>query len=142
MSVVKACKTYGVERCVITSSTVAIFAGWTRKDPDYPEVMDESVWSKLDGPGVHPYFKSKTLAEKAAWDYVAALPEEEKFELTTICPGFIVGPTFCAQGFVSGRGIEIIVGGKYPGVISLCCPVVDVRDCALAHLNCIKLDKA
>ena len=114
MSVVKACKTYGVERCVITSSTVAIFAGWTRKDPDYPEVMDESVWSKLDGPGVHPYFKSKTLAEKAAWDYWESLPVTERFELVVINPGFITGPSLCCGDGTSEKMIGGMVTGKMP----------------------------
>ena len=39
------------------------------------------------------YAKSKTVAEKAAWDFQASLPEAERFELATICPGFIIGPT-------------------------------------------------
>lgn len=41
-----------------------------------------------------PYSKSKTLAEKAAWDFVKALPQEEQFEIVTINPGLVLGPNF------------------------------------------------
>jgi len=47
-------------------------------------------WSIVDA--LDPYSKSKTLAEKAAWDFVKNLPDGEKFELATVNPGLIVGP--------------------------------------------------
>ena len=70
-AVVKACKTHGVKRCVITSSVVAVRYGYSMDDPDRPAdgVFNESHWTKIDGPGTNSYSKSKTLAEKAAWDY-------------------------------------------------------------------------
>ena len=50
-------------------------------------VFNETHFSNADRPGgLEPYSKSKLLAERAAWDFVAALPEAEKFELTVICP--------------------------------------------------------
>ena len=56
-------------------------------------IFNESHWSNPDRPeGILPYPKSKVLTEKIAWDFVAALPEDQKFELVTICPVFIMGP--------------------------------------------------
>ena len=68
---VKACKAFGVKRLVITSSIAANRFGYTMYDPERPSdsIFDESHWTKVDTQGVHPYLKSKTLAEKAAWDF-------------------------------------------------------------------------
>ena len=57
-------------------------------------VFNETHWSDPESEPCkkQPYFESKTLAEKAAWDYVEKLPVDEKFELVTICPSFIMGP--------------------------------------------------
>ena len=53
-----------------------------------------------------PYLKSKTLAEKAAWDFIKNLPEDEKFELVTILPGFVLGPNLNEAQFSSGDVIK------------------------------------
>ena len=47
------------------------------------------------------YAMSKTLAEKAAWDFQASLPEAERFEIVTILPCFVMGPTFIPGGSIS-----------------------------------------
>merc|ERR1712038_1789973 len=62
MAVVKACKAYGIKRCVITSSVAACRFGYAMDDPDRPadSLFDESHWTKTEAPGVHPYIKSKT----------------------------------------------------------------------------------
>ena len=54
------------------------------------------------------YEKSKTLAEQAAWEFIKALPEGEKIELTTVCPGFILGPTLVSEG-PSGECIKMFL---------------------------------
>ena len=71
MAVVNACKAHGVKRCVITSSCAANKFGYSMDDPERPSdnVFDESHWTKVEAEGIHPYIKSKTLAEKAAWDF-------------------------------------------------------------------------
>lgn len=90
MAAMKACQAAGVKRCVLTSSCASIaFCA----EADRPEIFNESHWTDLDRPeGVHPYLKSKTLAEKVAWDFQKTLPAGEKFELVAICPGLIMGP--------------------------------------------------
>ena len=89
-----------------------------------------------------PYEKSKVLAEKAAWDFFNGLPEDDRFELVTICPGFVLGPILCGPGFASGRAIEAVVTGEYPGLPRVSFPIVDVREVALAHLRAVQLPEA
>lgn len=97
----KACRASKVKRIVITSSLISV-AGV--QDIDFPDdgVFTEENWTDVTSPGgKQAYAKSKTLAEKAAWDYLKELPEDEKFEVVTINPGFIVGPSICGPGFSS-----------------------------------------
>jgi len=79
---------------------------------------------------VGPYEKSKTLAEKAAWDFLYGLPEEERFELVTINPVLILGPSLVDSDFTSGLIIKKLMSGKVPGIPKIMMPLVDVRDCA------------
>ena len=62
------------------------------------------------------------------------MPQNEKFELVTINPGFILGPAFVGAGFSSGEVIDKLILGKYPGLPKVSFGCVDVRDCAMAHL--------
>ena len=99
-----------VKRLVVTSSVAAI--GYPLKK-DYPadSTFDESWWTDLNAEGLHPYRKCKTVAEKSAWDYVAKLPEDKKFELTVINPGFIMGPSIaCGDALSEGFAIGIVTG--------------------------------
>ena len=82
------------------------------------------------------------MAERAAWDFIKSLPEEEKFELVTINPAFIIGPSICGPGFQSQQAISDFVMGKHPGLPKIKMGVVDVRDCATAHLRAIEVANA
>ena len=88
------------------------------------------------------YQKSKILAEKAAWDYVAALPEEKKFEVVTVNPGFIIGPNLNKCQFSSGDVVLKMLDGSIPALPLIQIPCVDVRDCAQAHLQAILVPEA
>lgn len=66
-AVLEACKQAGVRRVSITSSLASIMSVNVE---DEPEVFDESYWTNVEKPGLGAYEKSKTLAEKAAWDFV------------------------------------------------------------------------
>jgi nucleoside-diphosphate-sugar epimerase len=104
--------------------------------------LDESDWSDPTNPGMGMYPRSKYLAEKAAWDFHAALPEAERFELITILPGFILGPALRTESSVSIDFCRDVLTGKgsYSSQIPYrCFPVVDVRDVAQAHLNALKV---
>ncbi len=51
----------------------------------------------MEEPTCIAYFKSKTIAEKAAWDFIKELPDDQKFELAVINPVFVVGPVLCGK---------------------------------------------
>ncbi len=97
LAVMRAAHYNKVKRVVITSSSVAIMMHLPAHSK---ELYNESDWSDLKA--CNAYYKSKTLAEKAAWDFLEALPEHEKFELVTINPSLILGPSFIQTDFTSG----------------------------------------
>ena len=133
-SIMRACQAAGVRRCVITSSIASVIYA-TGKASDY--VLTEEDWSDTSNPEMGMYPKSKYLAEKAAWDFHASLPEAEKFELVTILPGFVLGPALRTESSVSIDFCRNALTGAGPlaaGIPYRCFPMVDVRDVAFAHL--------
>lgn len=104
-------------------------------DKPADRTYNESHWSNPDRPeGLSAYPKSKVLAEKAAWDFLAALPEADKFELVTICPGFIMGPPLRKEDFTSGGWLKRLMEGTNTSISAEHCCAVDVRDVATAHV--------
>lgn len=140
-AVLKACATHKVKKLVLTSSVVSV-AYLDAKD--MPEKFTEENWSDVNkkNPPITAYAKSKTLAEKAAWDFQQTLPEEDRFDIVTICPGAIIGPPLIGPGFASGDLVGKIMMGKYPGMPKIKMGSVDVREVAQAHLNGVKVDEA
>jgi len=127
LSIMKAAEKHGVKRVVVTSSIATIV------EPEkVPEVYNEDYWSKTEG--VAPYTKAKVLGEKAAWEFVANQEPSKRIELVTIIPAFILGPSFIKTDFSSGMLIRQILGGEIPGLPRVKFAMVDVRDCANAHL--------
>ena len=144
MAVVKACSVSGVKRCVITSSIAAVCAMAEADKPD-PDTgfYDETCWSNPDRPeGLNAYVKSKTLAEKAAWDYQKSLPEDKRFELVTICPTLVLGPTLIPGGFMSGSVVVNNMNGSKTEVSVGQQGIVDVRDVAKHHLEAVRKPEA
>ena len=82
------------------------------------------------------------MAEKTAWDFVKELPEDEKFEIVTINPSWIIGPVLCGRGFASEKLVIDLVNGKHPGMPKVKMGVVDVREVALAHLKAVQVEGA
>jgi len=132
LSVMEAARKHKVKRVVITSSVASIF------DPnDFKEKVTEKDWPDTSAKGFPAYNKSKALAERAAWDFVSKLPEDEKFEVATINPGLILGPASVAEGFSSGVAISKFLLNEMPGIPKVSMSIVDVRDVALAHLKAL-----
>jgi len=71
-----------------------------------PMIYDETFWSEVDGSHISTYSKSKTLAERAAWDFQKSLPEEDRFEIVTINPALVMGPTLIPGDFSSGQVLK------------------------------------
>lgn len=146
MAVMNACSASGgVKRCVITSSVAAVIFPASADKPDADtEFYTEAHWTNCDRPeGVIGYAKSKTLAEQAAWDYQKSLPEDQKFEISTVNPCFVMGPTLIPGGFTSA---DMIVS-YFNGSIKELSPenaygYVDVRDVSKLHLEALRRPEA
>jgi nucleoside-diphosphate-sugar epimerase len=128
LRVLKAARAAGVKRVVLTSSFAAI--GYGHKPQTAP--FDETSWTDVNGPGVSAYAKSKTLAERAAWDFVA---KEGGLELAVVNPVGVFGPVWGPDLSTSVAGVKRLMDGGTPGVPRLRFGVVDVRDVADLHLS-------
>ena len=127
--VLSACAESGtVKRVVLTSSVAAIAFG---HDPRDKKVRSETDSSNADRCEAYP--KSKTLAEHAAWDFVAALPAGKRFELAAINPGFVLGPVLNADPGTSGEVVRKLMTREMPACPRIGFAPVDVRDVAIAH---------
>ncbi|REJ86095.1 MAG: NAD-dependent epimerase/dehydratase family protein [Acidobacteria bacterium] len=130
LRVLRAASKAGVERVVMTSSVAAVLYGRDRS-----RTFDESDWSDIDSKKIGAYEKSKTIAERAAWDFVQTLPEGERLELTTINPGLVLGPLLDADWGTSGEAIKKLMERDFPACPDLGWAPVDVRDVATAHVE-------
>jgi dihydroflavonol-4-reductase len=129
LRVLRAAHEAGVKRVVITSSTAAVAYGHAPR----PEPFDESSWTNLDGADVQPYVKSKTLAERAAWEFVAR--EGAGLELAVVNPVGIFGPVL-GPDFSGSIGImKALLDGAMPAAPKISFALVDVRDVADLHLR-------
>lgn len=119
----------GIARTVLTSSTAAIYQG----HPRGPErTFTEDDWTVVDSPTTPGYPLSKTLAERAAWEFVAG--DDSGMELTAINPSLILGPALDRDIGGSAEVIALAMSGKYPAVPRLDIALVDARDVAAMHV--------
>jgi dihydroflavonol-4-reductase len=100
----------------------------------------EADWSRVDAPGVQAYAKSKTLAERAARDFVSR--DAPGLHYASVNPGFVLGPVLDRDIGTSADVIRMFLKGKYPGAPRLSLPVVDVRDVARMHRLALESDAA
>lgn len=113
----------GIRRIVLTSSIAAVSYGSGRAP------FAETDWTDPDGPLATPYYRSKTLAERAAWELAA----QERLDLTVLNPGMILGPMIGQTVGTSVGVLRSLLAGKYPALPDFAVPAVDVRDVAEAH---------
>jgi nucleoside-diphosphate-sugar epimerase len=129
LRVLRAARDAGVKRVVLTSSFAAI--GYGREEQQAP--FNENDWTNVSGDDVTPYVKSKTLAERAAWDFVAK--EGGSLELAVVNPVMVAGPVLGADYSPSILLVQRLMDGALPGCPRLRFGVVDVRDVADLHLR-------
>jgi len=122
----------GIRRVVLTSSTAAVTNAPSKADS---EKFDESDWSDASWPGITPYTKSKTLAERAAWDFVGS--KAPGMELTTINPCLVLGQPLDDHYGTSLRLVERLLRGRDPVLPKVGLGVVDVADVAAMHVRAI-----
>ncbi|NYE94421.1 nucleoside-diphosphate-sugar epimerase [Psychromicrobium silvestre] len=129
LRVLRAATEAGVKRVVMTSAANA------SSPSSYADesVTDETLWTNPEDPKLIPYRKSKTIAEKAAWDFMAN--QSGRTTLTTILPGAVFGPVLSASTIGSVEIIARMLRGGMPGTPRIGLEVVDVRDLADIHLR-------
>ena len=129
LRVLRASREAGVRRVVMTSSFAAVGYGHRAR----AEPFTEADWTDIDGPDVQPYIKSKAVAERAAWDFMAR--EGGAMELSVINPVGIFGPVLGPDYSSSIQIIRTLLTGGAPAVPRICFGLVDVRDVADLHLR-------
>jgi nucleoside-diphosphate-sugar epimerase len=119
----------GVKRVVMTSSVAAIRG---RRESSESAPFTETDWTDGDDTARTPYVRSKTIAEKAAWDLVRQAGAEDR--LAVVNPGAIIGPPLSADRSTSLQAIQRLLDGM-PAMPRLGFTFVDVRDVADLHLR-------
>lgn len=129
LRVLRASREAGIKRVVLTSSFAAI--GYGKKPQKMP--FDETSWTDPNGDDVLPYVKSKTLAERAAWDFITN--EGGGLELSVVNPVGVFGPVLDPDYSTSILIVQRLMDGAMPGCPRLYFGVVDVRDVADLHIR-------
>ncbi len=118
----------GVARVVMTSSVAAISYGHRGKTR-----FTEADWTDVTSADAYAYVKSKTIAERAARDWMAR--EGGAMEFCTVNPSLVLGPLLTADFSTSLEAIRKLLEGAMPGIPRLGFGVVDVRDVAAMHVR-------
>ena len=138
MRALRAAKKVGVKRVVLTSSMVSMLGDSAQSMDVTPE-----TWTNVDAKNTSAYSKSKTLAEKAAWDFIHAQTDATPMELTVVNPGPVFGPSL--SGDLSGTSMTMfkqMLTGKMPLVPQAGINMSDVRDIAKIHVLALENEKA
>ena len=129
LRVLRAARDAGAKRVVLTSSYAAV--GYGHKPQKAP--FDETDWTDLNGEGLTAYVKSKTIAERAAWNFIAK--EGGGLELSVVNPVGVFGPVLGPDYSTSILMVQRLMDGAMPGVPKLYFGAVDVRDVADLHIR-------
>jgi dihydroflavonol-4-reductase len=124
----------GVKRTVVTSSVAAIAGGAKTPGP-----LTEEDWTDLEFDGLSPYVRSKTIAERAAWELVREQGAEQR--LATVNPGAILGPLLSRDASYSLEAIERLLKG-IPGTPKVGFSFVDARDVAALQIKAMSAPEA
>ena len=122
----------GVTRFVQTSSMAAVAYG--RSEKEY--TVDESDWTDVTHPDVYPYVKSKTIAERAARDWMAE--NGAGMEFVSVNPSMVLGPVDDPDFSPSVEAVKQLLDGSIPMAPDLGFAIVDTRDVADLHLRCLE----
>jgi nucleoside-diphosphate-sugar epimerase len=129
LRVLRVARDAGVKRVVLTSSFAAIGYG----HPPQNAPFNETDWTDLTAEGLTAYVKSKTIAERVAWDFIAR--EGGNLELSVVNPVGVFGPVLGPDYSTSILIVQRMMDGAVPGLPKLCFGAVDVRDVADLHIR-------
>ncbi|MFL2575323.1 MAG: SDR family NAD(P)-dependent oxidoreductase [Flavobacteriales bacterium] len=136
--VLKFAKKFGVKRVVVTSSVVAMLG-----DANASIDINSKSWTNINAKNVSAYVKSKTMAEKLAWDFVTNQHTNPPLELVVINPGPVFGPTL--TGNLNGASMSMykdLISGKMPMLPQSSINMSDVRDVAEIHVKALENKQA
>jgi len=136
LRVLRAAVTARVKRVVMTSAANAASPSSYTEDG----VTDETLWTDSDDPTLIPYRRSKTLAERAAWEFMKTA--ECDTTLTTVLPGAVFGPILSRDNLNSVQVIGKLLRREMPGIPRIGLEVVDVRDLVDIHLRAMTTQAA
>ena len=131
-AILEACLKNGIKKVVFTSSLAAIAPG------HYDKICTEQDWSEEIN--CSAYEKSKLRAEKALWEFHEK--HKGKIDITSINPGYIIGPVLSANESGSSELIIRLMNGRLPIIPKLSFPIADVRETALAHLKALECSRS
>jgi nucleoside-diphosphate-sugar epimerase len=134
LRVLGAARDAGVRRVVLTSSFAAI--GYGGASPGRP--FTEEDWSDPNGTAISAYAKSKTLAERAAWDFVG----DGGPELAVVNPVGVFGPVLGPDYSTSIQLVKRLIDGAMPGLPNVSFGIVDVRDVSDLHVRAMTAPEA
>lgn len=139
LSILKAATVNKVKRVVITSSSSTVLYG--KEKGKESGTFDETVWTDVHNRNdTTPYYRSKTIAEKAAWDFITA--DRSKLELVTVLPGAILGPVLEDDFGTSANIVLKMLDGSMPAVPAIGFDIVDVRSVADMLIRCMEMPEA
>jgi len=130
LRVLEAAKKADIRRVVLTSSTIAMMGSMKTG------TFNPQSWTDINASNVSTYTKSKTLAERAAWDFIDNQEAGKKLEMVSVNPGGVFGPPLGNR--ITGQSmvtIDQMLQGKIPMVANISLPMVDVRDIAKLHVQ-------
>jgi nucleoside-diphosphate-sugar epimerase len=127
----------GVKRVVMTSSVAAASPPF---DTTGATLTDESTWSDRGDTRISAYARSKTIAEREAWDLIAS--SGGATSLTTVNPSLVLGPVLSKDFSGSVQVVQRLLSGRIPGIPRLGFNIVDVRDVADLHIRCMSAPEA
>lgn len=139
LNILNAAAENGVKRVVLTSSTGAIIYGKEKSNRTgaYTEADWTDITRKKD---TTPYFRSKTIAERAAWDFIKN--DDSGLELATVCPGAILGPVLEKDFGTSANIVIKTMDGSSPAIPNIGFDMVDVRSVADLHIRAMEMPEA
>ncbi|EEY57760.1 dihydroflavonol-4-reductase, putative [Phytophthora infestans T30-4] len=135
---IQACARGRIKRVVLTSSIAAMADSVT---PD--SIINDACWNVTSSLEKNPHFLSLKLAEEAAWQLVDQLPSDRRIDLVTMNPGTLFGPMLSKSKLAPGNQVIYdLITGQYSALVDLNWSMIDVRDCAVAHVAALENNDA